>query len=297
VIETLLSISRHQSHRHGAIAGADIIHSVADTAPVDRGWGDLEEKAMLNILDPDMPKQGTWSMAELVEMTGFSERNIRHYISEGLVEGARGMGRNARYGKGTLRRLKLISKLKDQVVEPLGRPMTLKEIKNTLDSLGESEIDYLLSGTAEFRLIDTDSAQGTTNLSLPSNRDAHDDEYEDLQNMHSRRHDPDLEATAPHALAMRPPAIERSQREINDWIHELGDFGRLLQRLRDILKDLTDEETAVAPPAGDTWMRVKSPDIEVHIKAPRTRTERARLRVVERAVEKLIELGPGHNLR
>lgn len=251
---------------------------------------------MLKILGPDIPKPGTYSMAELVELTGFTERNIRHYISEGLVEGARGMGRNASYGEKTLRRLKLISKLKDQDVEPLGRPLTLKEMKSTLDSLDESEIDYLLSGAAAFKLIDTDTGPTAGNIAAQSNSTALDYEFDSYEAMRARRHDPDLETTAPHALAIRPPATGRSQREINDWIHELGDFGRLLQRLRDILQDLADDEAATSPPGGDTWLRVKSPDIEVHIKAPRTKAERARLRVVERAVEKLIEQGPGHNI-
>lgn len=233
-----------------------------------------------------------YSMAELVEESGFTERQIRHYISEGLVKGAEGMGRNARYSEETLVRLKLIRKLKERDVEPLGRPMTLREMKNTLDSLDPSQIEYLLSGAAMFQLIDTEDAAEFSAADASSIDSRMDEEYLDYQNKQLLRHEPDPIATNTRALR-QPQAHDRSTREINDWIHSLGDFGKLLRRLHEMLEQLAVEDTHPTRSEGDTWVRVKSPDVEVHVKAPRTATERARIRTIQRAVEMLIEQTPG----
>lgn len=247
---------------------------------------------MVLLRDFDGEQPEGYTLPELVELTGFTERQIRHYISQEIVDGATGMGRNARYGEKTLRRLRLIRKLKDQNVEPLGRPLTLKEMKSTLDSLKEPEIDYLLSGTAAFKLIDTDMGINASPLNAQMSHDALDNEFAEYEEMRLRRKDLGLNTLSSRASAIQSPVHERTQREINSWVHELGDFGKLLQRLREILQDLAADDAPADPPGGDTWVRVKSTDVEVHVKAPRTATERARIRTIQRAVEMLIEQTP-----
>lgn len=253
--------------------------------------GDTREIETVNMIE-----NSGYSMAELVEESGFTERQIRHYISEGLVKGAEGMGRNARYSEETLVRLKLIRKLKEQDVEPLGRPLTLREMKNTLDSLDGSQVEYLLSGAAMFKLIDTeDAAEFSAADASPIDRQL-DAEYLKYQT----KDIPDSNIINAFHKTIENLASEtndRSTREINDWIHALGDFGKLLRRLREMLDQLAVEETHPSRSEGDTWVRVKSTDVEVHVKAPRTATERARIRTIQRALEMLLEQNPGPSNR
>ena len=54
----------------------------------------------------------TYSMSELVQLTGFDARTIRYYISQGLLPKPLKRGRGADYGEIHLDRLKLISMLK-----------------------------------------------------------------------------------------------------------------------------------------------------------------------------------------
>ncbi len=53
----------------------------------------------------------TWSLSELAEETGLSQRTIRYYISLGLLEGPAVAGRGAAYSSAHLERLRTIQKL------------------------------------------------------------------------------------------------------------------------------------------------------------------------------------------
>jgi DNA-binding transcriptional MerR regulator len=53
-----------------------------------------------------------FSLAELVESSGLSERTVRHYIAEGLVPPALGRGRSRYYTPEHLTRLELVARLR-----------------------------------------------------------------------------------------------------------------------------------------------------------------------------------------
>jgi len=106
---------------------------------------------------PQAPRQLT--LIDLQNATGFSSRQIRFYITEGLVSGAGERGPNATYSEDTLRRLQLIAQLKEMKVEPVGRSLTLAEIRNVLDTLGEDGAEAMLSSGAQLTIMDTDATQ------------------------------------------------------------------------------------------------------------------------------------------
>lgn len=86
-----------------------------------------------------------FTLDALVRLTGFSKRQIRYYITEGLVPGAgENRGPYAVYPPETLARLKRIAELKSRRVPPTGRRLTLREIAHELDAVREMpEIQFL----------------------------------------------------------------------------------------------------------------------------------------------------------
>jgi DNA-binding transcriptional MerR regulator len=75
-----------------------------------------------------------YTLTELADMTGISPRNIRYYISKGLLEGPVQAGRNATYTEDHLKRLIEIRDRKQQglslheiAVESQDQEISLKE--------------------------------------------------------------------------------------------------------------------------------------------------------------------------
>ena len=83
----------------------------------------------------------TYSMNELVQLTGFDARTIRYYISQGLLPKPLKRGRGADYGEIHLDRLKLISVLKGN--------LKLDEIQARLNVASPEEIRQLLETWVE----------------------------------------------------------------------------------------------------------------------------------------------------
>lgn len=71
------------------------------------------------------PTEPRFSLAELVESTGLSERTIRYYIQQGLVPGARGRGRSSYYTPDHLQQLTRVVDLRD-------RGLSIDEIREAL---------------------------------------------------------------------------------------------------------------------------------------------------------------------
>jgi len=82
---------------------------------------------------PTAPEPYRYSIADLERETGVTSRNIRYYISEGLLPPAYGRGPTATYDLGHLLRLRMIAKLRDD-----GAP--LRDIRDRLSDLTDEEI-------------------------------------------------------------------------------------------------------------------------------------------------------------
>ena len=83
----------------------------------------------------------TFSMSELVRLTGIDARTIRYYISQGLLPKPLKRGRGADYSGIHLDRLKLIAILKNN--------LKLEEIQARLNSASPDEIRQLLDKWVE----------------------------------------------------------------------------------------------------------------------------------------------------
>lgn len=245
------------------------------------------------VLLHELPDINKITMATLVEKTNLTERQIRRCIAEELVDGAAGKGQGARYSRKTLRRLQLIRKLQEQKVEPLGRQLTLKEIKSTLDSLSKQQEEQILSGMA-FSFIDTEAREpGSADASVEEMR--LDNEYNDIHETALRG---DGISHTVDDVTSRLASMHHLRRPlgITDDHVDFGEFGMLLKMLRDKLETLVKDKSALDQTTEeDTWVRVRtrSPVMEIHVKAPRTTNDRARLKAVQTAVEELIRRGYG----
>lgn len=82
---------------------------------------------------PAAPEPYRYSIADLERETGVSSRNIRYYISEGILPPAYGRGPTATYDLGHLLRLRMIARLRD---EGIG----LKEIRERLGGMSDEDI-------------------------------------------------------------------------------------------------------------------------------------------------------------
>lgn len=81
------------------------------------------------------PTEPRFSLAELVESTGLSERTIRYYIQQGLVPGARGRGRSSFYTPEHLQRLARVVDLRD-------RGLSIDEIREAvIPDIGQAPRD------------------------------------------------------------------------------------------------------------------------------------------------------------
>jgi DNA-binding transcriptional MerR regulator len=78
-----------------------------------------------------------YTMADLERETGISKRNIRYYITEGLLPSAKGRGVGATYGKAHLLRLKMIARFKED-------HLPLDEIRKRLENLREDDLAAML---------------------------------------------------------------------------------------------------------------------------------------------------------
>lgn len=207
----------------------------------------------------------TYTLDDLAQATGFPPRQIRYYITRKLVPGAGERGPEARYGQETLDRLRLIIRLKEVRVQPTGRALTLDEIRETLDSLGEDGATMVLEHGVEMTLIDTEARR---------------EPEPELMMARRMRSEPDAsfiqcESSSLYSLAPQT----------------LGDLGPLLRSLRSTLADALASDhpqDSPAPAAAERWLRTRIPDLEIQVRAPDGRARRERLERILRDLDRLL---------
>lgn len=82
---------------------------------------------------PDRDDTTSYSLDELAREVGVTSRTVRYYIAEGLLPPPDSIGRNARYSREHLDRLRVIGQLKEQY-------LPLKEIRSRLAEMTPEEI-------------------------------------------------------------------------------------------------------------------------------------------------------------
>jgi len=84
------------------------------------------------------PDTFRYTLANLEEETGIAGRNIRYYISQGLLPAAEGRGPSATYTQSHLLRLQAIALMRDQ-------DLPLKAMKERLADLSDDHIRVMLN--------------------------------------------------------------------------------------------------------------------------------------------------------
>ncbi len=84
---------------------------------------------------------GDYDLADLCRAAGVTQRTVRYYIQQGLLEPPDSRGPKARYGEGHLQRLRLIKRLQR-------RHLSLAEIRQMLDELSDAGVDEALGEPA-----------------------------------------------------------------------------------------------------------------------------------------------------
>jgi DNA-binding transcriptional MerR regulator len=80
---------------------------------------------------------GEYDLAELCRAAGVTQRTVRYYIQQGLLEPPDSRGPRARYGEGHLQRLRLIRLLQR-------RHLPLAEIRQMIDELSDGGVEEAL---------------------------------------------------------------------------------------------------------------------------------------------------------
>jgi DNA-binding transcriptional MerR regulator len=289
-------------------------------------------------------KSQQYSLDELVEKTGFSERQIRYYITLKLVAGAGSKGPNAAYGEEALERLLLIRKLKEQVIQPTGRRLSLKEIGQALGALDGEGISALLSGRAELAILDTESGirrlfpplEDGTKLEpvpqLPTGRWSGQDQ--DRHPFRCGRHEQPAEpvddsrqssqvmkrfmkeivsAQARQEGLSRVARSERVDEPKANVLHESpagysdssvhrqpvfsSELGIMLARLQSLLEKLQHgrapdhavEGIPDGPAGGESWWRLASTNLEIHIRVPQGDLDRRQIAHMAATLQNLLK--------
>jgi DNA-binding transcriptional MerR regulator len=196
-----------------------------------------------------------FTLEELEGLSGISRRMIRHYISLKLVVGSLDRGPKATYGEDSLRRLKLISRLKEVLVEPLGRPITTGEMVKLLESVGERGLEQIANGSVPFLLIDTDGPAASADRNSAK-------EY--LEQIDAVRTSSFMEESSMYCSAMPSP---RNQSEFEKLL-------RVLQSELEAAIKAFDEGNAGE---WDRWHRAQSSGLSIQIQVPRDDDEQERL--------------------
>lgn len=99
-------------------------------------------------MTPSNPDDARYTLAELSDLAGVTQRTVRYYLSQGLLPAVGVTGPGAKYDDGHLARLRLIKGLQSQ-------HLPLAEIRNRLERLDDRTV---LTLTDELPEVPPDSA-------------------------------------------------------------------------------------------------------------------------------------------
>ena len=208
-----------------------------------------------------------YTLDDLVDLTGFSKRHIRYYITEKLVPGAGNQrGPNAVYGEETLQRLEIIKILKARPMGPTGRAMTLAEIRHALDNQPKSDFLSKTKEISNFQPQDSmvfeDKPDSTASHYLAKLVD---------EDSSFREHEWD-----PPVASMSCDICQISgSADVPEESHSLDE---VLQSLFSLLTELgSDTRFDNHDGERNSWRRINSPDVEIHVRTPDNLEARVRL--------------------
>jgi DNA-binding transcriptional MerR regulator len=207
--------------------------------------------------------QDEYSIEQLANLTGFTRRNIRSYVQQGLIDPPDSVGRNARYGRKHLVVLQAIRVLKE------GHNLALGEIRSRLLFADPQELEDLAAQAGEIGSSPAEDSDAVGRSALEyleslkrppaqlrevSSHMAMDDGGIDGQHRYSRL---SQRGTAPPA---RSSPVDRLLRNIE----RLGDGKPIARKSK-----------------GEQWVRIPvTPDIEISVRGANSPEQVGRLEAI-----------------
>lgn len=225
-------------------------------------------------------------LQDLVEKTGFTDRQIRFYIARGLVPGAERKGPEATYTQATLDRLLLIKHLKGIRLHPTGRHLTLEEMRHTIDALGEEGAWRVRSGSSRLQILDTDALLPPRNEIRARRLDDGQDEGDGRdtsgrrERRSAQRDDAPLESlmcASPISHIWEDHISFQSDAPARQTLEALGELGGLLGRLLTTLEGMAATVAVREGSEAPAWRRLGADDLEIQVREPANVEESGRL--------------------
>ena len=208
-----------------------------------------------------------YTLDDLVGRTGFSKRHIRYYITEKLVPGAGSQrGPNAVYGEETLQRLEMIKILKARPMGPTGRAMTLAEIRHALDNQPQSDFIPKAQEISNFQPRDSVVFEDKPDSSASNYLEEMVDEESRFRKDESKPQMVSMSCSIRQISASTDVPVDPSP------------LDEILQSLHSLLTGL-GSDTRFDNEVGErnSWRRINSPDVEIHVRTPDKLEARLRL--------------------
>jgi DNA-binding transcriptional MerR regulator len=206
-----------------------------------------------------MATETLYTIAELADLAGVTPRTIRYYTAEGLLSSPDLRGRYALYGEDHLRRLQLITRLKDSY-------LPLSEIKARLYQLTFEEVRQLLR---EYN-------QPSDQVAVPSAAD-YIAKVLSSQNIAPALIAPELAPAVSPSVTLLTPAVAPSADLVIPAAPAVADIPVPAAGPRQSQAIVLPSVTA-QPEPGETWHRmILGPGAELHMREPATPEARARL--------------------
>ena len=122
-----------------------------------------------------MAEQRSYSLDELIRLTGYDRRTIAYYVQQGLLPRIGRRGPNTRYPQKFLDRLLFIKKVRELQETGAMRAVTLAEIRDEFDTRTDLRIRDVVAGHDMPRWVEGDepgTSEQTTRLMDPDKRAA-----------------------------------------------------------------------------------------------------------------------------
>lgn len=220
-----------------------------------------------------MNKVERYTISELAEAAGATQRTIRYYTAEGLLPPPDTRGRYALYGRDHLRRLELIARLKEAY-------LPLNEIKARVTRLKPEEVEQALTTlqTAPTQAPQADAAEYIARVLQTQNKLP-------LPQIMEMQASPELQpsalineqsmAPATHLLAPRPPQI---MEDLSPTPAPVVSAPKTSLHSRFFPSPAEDPAIQAAPVGDERWQRLTlAPGVELHVREPLEPLQRARV--------------------
>jgi len=207
--------------------------------------------------------QDEYSIEQLAKLTGFTRRNIRSYVQQGLIDSPGSVGRNARYGRKHLMRLQAIRTLRE------AHNLPLADIRARMLFADPQEVEDLAAQAGESGSPvppDSDGSEGSA-----------------LEYLESLKWPSAQQENLGSEVAMDDAGIEGqylSKRMIQSGPTSPARSSPVDRLLRNIER-LGDGKPIARKSKGEQWVRIPvTPDIEITVRGASSPEQVARLEAI-----------------